>query len=168
MVDAIELLKKQKEVNNSLLYESTIIETTVTTPTNDNKLKKRIINTLGSIDIYEDKQSRDCIPDYKFPEIRWNNVNHEDPNSMTDEEIKSKFQLLTNQRNQQKREVCRHCYQTGKRGIAFSIPYFYKGNEEWDCEIPKRGKDAEAGCEGCAWYDFAEWRKNLLEFLQNK
>ncbi len=85
---------------------------------------------------------------------------------MTDEEIKSKFQLLTNQRNQEKREVCRTCYQTGKRGIAFGIPYFYKGDENWDSEIPEKGKDAECGCEGCAWYDFAEWRKHLLEVLQ--
>ena len=133
------------------------------------KLRKRIIDVLGKIDIYENKSCRACLPDHKFPEIRWDeNTKSENPDSMTDEEIKSKFQLLTNQRNQQKREVCRQCYQTGMRGVAFGIPYFYKGDENWDVEIPEKGKTAELGCEGCAWYDFAEWRKNLLEILKNK
>ena len=131
------------------------------------KLRKRIINVLDKIDIYENKNCRACLPDHKFPEIRWDeNTKAENPDSMTDKEIKNKFQLLTNQRNQQKREVCRQCYQTGKRGIAFGIHYFYKGNEDWDSEIPIKGKAAELGCEGCAWYDFAEWRKQLLEVLE--
>lgn len=131
------------------------------------KLRKRILNVLGKIDIYENKQSRACLPDHKFPEIRWDqNTKSENLDSMTDEEIKNKFQLLSNQRNQEKREVCRRCYQTGKRGIAFGIPYFYKGDENWDDKIPKKGKTAELGCEGCAWYDFAEWRKHLLNTLK--
>ena len=84
---------------------------------------------------------------------------------MTDDEIKRKFQLLNKESQEKKREVCNHCFQTGKRGIAFDIPYFYKGNEDWDSEIPIKGKAAELGCEGCAWYDFAEWRKQLLNRL---
>ena len=134
------------------------------------KLRKRIINVLENIDIYENKKCRSCLPDHKFSEIRWDeNTKSKNPDSMTDEEIKNKFQLLTNQRNQEKREVCRRCYQTGKRGIAFGIPYFYKGDEFWDENIPKKGKDAELGCIGCAWYDFAEWRKHLLHILdENK
>ena len=131
------------------------------------KLRERIIKVLGKIDIYENKKRASCLPDHKFPEVRWDeNTKTDNPDSMTDEEIKSKFQLLTNQRNQQKREVCRKCYQTGKRGTAFSIPFFYKGNEDWDKDIPKRGKAAELGCEGCVWYDFAEWRKQLIAILE--
>lgn len=130
------------------------------------KLRKRIIDVLEHIDVYENKLCRSCLPDHKFPEIRWDeNTKAENPDSMSDDEIKSKFQLLTNQRNQEKREVCRRCFQTNKRGIAFGIPYFYKGNEDWDSEIPKKGKTAELGCEGCAWYDFAEWRKELIKDL---
>ena len=72
---------------------------------------------------------------------------------------------MSNQRNQQKREVCRNCYQTGKRGIIYGIPFFYEGTEEWDQTIPKKGKDAEKGCIGCAWYDIERWRKALLEKL---
>ena len=131
------------------------------------KLRKRIIDVLGNIDVYENKKCRSCLPDHKFSEIRWDeNTKSENPDSMTDEEIKSKFQLLTNQRNQEKREVCRQCYQSGKRGVAFGIPYFYKGDENWGENIPKKGKDAELGCIGCAWYDFAEWRKYLLDVLE--
>ena len=167
MADSIELLKIQKEVSDATFNKNTIIETTNSIP-NDNKLRyKRIIEILGSIDIYEDKHSPNCLPDYKFPEIRWDiNMKSEDLDFMTNEEIKNKFQLLTKETKQQKREVCRRCYQTGKRGIAFDIPYFYKGNEYWDNEIPVKGKAAEVGCEGCAWYDFAEWRKHLLNVIE--
>ena len=86
---------------------------------------------------------------------------------MTDDEIRHKFQLLTNQRNQQKREVCRNCFQTGKRGVAFGIKYFFEGTEDWDPCIPTKGKDAERGCIGCPWYDFEEWRKHLTQELED-
>ena len=167
MADSIELLKKRKNVSISLLDKNTITKTTIITPIDNKSKYQRIIELLGSIDIYEDKESLDCLPDYKFPEIRWDsNMKSDDLDLMTDEEIINKFQLLTKETKQQKREVCSHCYQTGKRGTAFDIPYFYKGNENWDSEIPVKGKDAERGCEGCAWYDFAEWRKHLLNVLE--
>ncbi|WP_035776401.1 restriction endonuclease [Butyrivibrio sp. VCB2001] len=127
-------------------------------------LRKRIINVLGGVDVYENVSSRNVLPDHKFSEIRWDdNTKSENPDKMTDEEIRSKFQLLTNQRNQQKREVCRNCYQTGQRGTIFGIDYFYKGDAHWDESIPKKGKDAEKGCEGCPWYDIQEWRRRLNE-----
>lgn len=53
---------------------------------------------------------------------------------MTDEEIIQKFQLLDNQRNQQKREICRKCFQEGIRGTIYGINYFYEGTEVWDTE----------------------------------
>ena len=174
MADSIDFLEKRKKIHTPILDKNSIAKT-VTTSNNEeskygtlpNELKKRIANVLGNIDIYEDKKCFDCIPDYKFPKIRWDeNTNVKYLDSMTDEEIKSKFQLFSKEIKHEKREVCRNCYQTGKRGIAFDIPYFYKGNEYWDSEIPTKGKDAELGCVGCAWYDFAEWRKHLLEVLQ--
>ena len=133
-------------------------------------LREKIIRVLGSIDVYEATYSPHCLPDHKFSEIRWDEeTKAENPNNMTDSEIKSKFQLLTNQRNQQKREVCRECYQTGKRGVIFGIPYFYKGGPEWDDSYPKKGKGAEQGCEGCPWYDIEEWRAHLIaELSQNE
>lgn len=126
-------------------------------------LRKRIIKTLGSIDVYENRFNAHCLPDHKFSEIRWDeNTKSENPDNMTDDEIREKFQLLTNQRNQQKREVCRNCYQTGKRGVIFGIPFYYKGTENWDDSIPVRGKEAELGCIGCAWYDISEWRRQII------
>lgn len=129
-------------------------------------LRKRIIRVLGSIDVYEGTFSAHCLPDHKFSEIRWDNsTKGENPDTMTDEEIKAKFQLLTNQRNQQKREVCRTCFQTGKRGVIYGIPFYYKGDESWDISIPLKGNDAEKGCIGCPWYDIAEWKKQLISKL---
>lgn len=126
-------------------------------------LRKRIIRVLGSIDVYEGTFSAHCLPDHKFSEIRWDeSTKAENPDTMSDEEIRAKFQLLTNQRNQQKREVCRTCFQTGKRGCIYGIPFYYKGDKNWDTSIPQKGKDAEKGCIGCPWYDIAEWKRQLL------
>ena len=129
-------------------------------------LRKRIIKVLGSIDVYEDTVNPHCLPDHKFSEIRWDdNTKAENPDSMKDAEIRQKFQLLTNQRNQQKREVCRTCFQTGCRGTLYGIPFYYVGGEKWDSTIPKKGKEAEKGCIGCPWYDIAEWREQLINKL---
>ncbi len=130
------------------------------------ELRKRIVNLLNKIDVYENRRNTNCLPDHKFPEIRWDeNTKEENPDDMPDDEIKAKFQLLTNQRNQQKREVCRNCYQTGKRGILFGIPYFNVGSEKWDSSIPKIGKNAEKGCIGCGWYDIEIWRNELIKLI---
>ena len=131
-------------------------------------LRKRIINVLGGVDAYENVAYRNVLPDHKFSEIRWDDdTKAENPDNMTDEEIKSKFQLLTNQRNQQKREVCRKCYQTGERGTIFGIDYFYKGTDKWDDSIPRKGKKAEEGCIGCPWYDIQTWRTELNKKINN-
>lgn len=129
-------------------------------------LRSRIIRVLGGIDVYENKLSRNCLPDHKFSEIRWDdNTKSENPETMTDKEIRDKFQLLSNQRNQQKREVCRNCFQTGKRGIIYGIQYYYSGTDIWDPKIPKKGKAAEKGCIGCPWYDIDRWRKELVRLI---
>jgi len=133
------------------------------------KLRTRILKVLEHLDVYEDKivaKSKHMIPDHKFSEIRWDKDTKEiNPDDMSDEEIKSKFQLLTNQRNQQKREVCRQCYQTGKRGYPFGIKYWYKGDKNWSTEMPTVGKEAEQGCVGCGWYDMKTWRESLNQTL---
>lgn len=107
------------------------------------------------------------LPDHKFSEIRWNDeTKRETLENLTDREILRDFQLLSNQRNQQKREICRNCYQTGKRGTIYGIPFFYEGTENWDSSIPKNGKSAEKGCIGCAWYDIERWRQELIKKLK--
>jgi hypothetical protein len=131
--------------------------------------RERIIEVLGSFDEYEAKKARKegLLPDHKFPEIRWDeNTKRENIESLTADEIKRDFQLLSNQRNLQKREVCRSCYQTGQRGILHGIKFFYAGSEYWDNDIPKRGDSARMGCEGCAWYDMKKWRETLNKKLE--
>ena len=132
-------------------------------------LRKRILNVLGNKDAYENVRALHSLPDHKFPEIRWDaNTKTENPEDMSDEAIRNKFQLLSNQRNQQKREVCRKCYQEGKRGIIYGIPFYYRGTENWDESIPKTGKEAEQGCIGCPWYDIDKWRDELIETLDKQ
>lgn len=129
-------------------------------------LRKRILNVLGNIDVYENKKKLHSLPDHKFSEIRWDQyTKSENPDNMTDAQIREKFQLLSNQRNQQKREICRNCFQTGQRGNIYGIKFYYEGTEKWDTNIPEKGKDAEKGCIGCPWYDIEKWRKELQRYI---
>lgn len=124
-------------------------------------VRNRIISVLNSYDVYEAKSGKKdgLLPDHKFPEIRWSlETRRSSLNDLTDEQIKKDFQLMSNQRNQQKREVCRNCYQTDIRGYPFGIKFYYMGNEIWSQDVPKIGKDAEIGCIGCGWYDMKQWR----------
>lgn len=135
------------------------------------QFKSRVIRLLDGINAFEAKKTNAnaLIPDHKFSEIRWDeNTREENGENMTDEEIVKKFQLLDNQRNQQKREICRQCYQSNVRGIIYGIKYFYKGGEKWDPKIPVKGKAAEKGCIGCPWYDIQVWRDALNKELKKK
>lgn len=131
------------------------------------KLRERILKVLNGIDVYENKKKSHLLPDHKFPEIRWNETTKsENPNTMTDDEIKKKFQLINNQRNQEKREACRTCFQTSKRGEIYGIPYYSKGTALWDDSIPLKGVEAEKGCIGCPWYDIEAWRNDLIKVIK--
>lgn len=136
------------------------------------QFKARVIRLLRERNAFEAKVTakKTLIPDHKFSEVRWDKeTKAENSMEMTDAEIVQKFQLLDNQRNQQKREICRRCFQEGKRGTIYGIKYFYEGNENWDPSIPKVGKAAEKGCIGCPWYDIEFWRKMLNQaLLQSK
>jgi hypothetical protein len=134
-------------------------------------LRNRIITVLNEFDAFEAKKVKKegLLPDHKFPEIRWDqNTKRSSLENLTNAEIVSDFQLLNNQRNQQKREVCRNCFQSDNRGVAYGIPFFYKGSSRWDSSIAKTGKDAETGCKGCAWYDLEKWRTELIVNLNLK
>lgn len=131
-------------------------------------LRRRIIMVLGGYDVYEGKPGRvdGLLPDHKFPEIRWDEQTpRESLAGLTNEEIQRDFQLLSNQRNQQKREVCRRCFQEKQRGFPFGIKFYYHGTEDWPEGIPARGKDAEQGCLGCGWYDMERWRQTLNQAI---
>ena len=129
-----------------------------------NELRARILDVLNAENAYELTTANQVglIPDHKFPEIRWDAETPQDnQDDMAEDEIVAKFQLLDNQRNEQKREVCRHCFQTGQRGKLFGIDFFYAGDDRWDGNIPQTGAAAEPGCVGCGWYDISAWRAAL-------
>ncbi len=133
------------------------------------QFKARVIRLLGGRNAFEARVTtkKALIPDHKFSEVRWDEETRaKNSMEMSDEEIIQKFQLLDNQRNQQKREICRRCFQEGVRGTIYGIHYFYKGDENWNPNIPKVGKAAEMGCIGCPWYDIEQWRNMLNKHIK--
>lgn len=134
-------------------------------------LRKRIIKALGSYDAYEGKvrPSYSLLPDHKFPEISWDeHTRAKNPDDMTDEEIRAKFQLLDNQRNLEKREACRRVIQTGDLGTLFGIGHRLNETGKWPDHIPKIGKASEEGWKLCPWYDIEAWRRSLNALIQGK
>ncbi|TAE25035.1 MAG: restriction endonuclease [Candidatus Kapaibacterium sp.] len=137
--------------------------------------RAKALRVLEYVNVYEISRANKAglLPDHKFPEIRWDaHTKAENPETMSDEAIRSKFQLIDNQRNQQKREVCRQCFQTNQRGQIFGIDFFAEGDNNWatnfiERELPvvKIGAEAEIGCLGCPWYDIDAWRKALNRTL---
>lgn len=130
--------------------------------------RKKVITFLGSIDAYENKKEpKFLLPDHKFPEERWDStIAVQNTLAITEEEARNKFQLLTNQRNQEKREACKKCYLTKERQCPFDIEFYYEGGKNWDSNIPEVGKEAEKGCVGCGWYDIQKWREELNKKLK--
>lgn len=107
-----------------------------------------------------------ALPDHKFPEIRWTEDTAVANETLSDEELRSKFQLVPEFINQAKREVCRKCFQSDKRGVFSGIDFFYAGGPLWPTGIPKVGREAERGCVGCFWYDMQKWRDELNKILR--
>ena len=72
------------------------------------QFKARVIRLLRGRNAFEARVTakKALIPDHKFSEVRWDDeTKAENSMDMTDAEIIQKFQLLDNQRNQQKREI---------------------------------------------------------------
>lgn len=131
-------------------------------------LKEKIIDLFNSTDAYENRKVKkdNIVIDHKFPEIRWDGTTkRENLDQLSEEELRHDFQILDNQRNQQKREACRNCFQTNLRPSPFGIDYYYEGDESWPANVPRQGKVAEIGCKGCGWYDLQAWRESLNKKL---
>ena len=133
------------------------------------KLKRKICELFDFRDAYTGIQNPNAethIPDHKFPEDRWDtDTAVKNDVDMSISEIQEKFQLLNAQTNMQKKQACGDCIRTGKRGYPFGIKYYYAGTEDWDKDIPTRGKAAETGCIGCGWYDMLKWKEELNKKL---
>jgi hypothetical protein len=129
-------------------------------------LVQRILEVYSYTDVIEQRKraAHELVIDHRFPMERWGD--NEPPHliSMSDIEIKKKFQLLkkdtSGNHNLLKSRSCERCINTGKRGTPFGIRFWYQGDEDWP-SIHKRGAEAEDGCIGCGWYDFEAWRNAL-------
>lgn len=76
------------------------------------------------------------------------------PENVSDEELISRYMVLTRINNHIKREACKKCINTNKRRKSITgIKYFYEGGENY-----------EGTCKGCFWFSPEEWAKSL----QNK
>ena len=127
-------------------------------------IRKKIFAAHNGINAYTaEPASTSCLPDHKFPEIRWDKDTPVSNEDLSHQEMIDKFQIVPESINQAKREVCRKCFQSGIRGKLNGINFFYKGTGQWDASIPRIGKQAEDGCVGCFWYDMLAWRKALHE-----
>jgi len=121
--------------------------------------------------VYKNEEAvllRDMSPnilevDHKFPQVRWCKDEDKNKLTMSEEEIKQKFILLTRSNNLLKSRYCEKCVKTGKRGHFPGIYFWYEGDENWcgesDCD--------ERGCVGCFWYDPYKWREELNRIVNN-
>jgi hypothetical protein len=128
------------------------------------ELVKRIIKILGHKECVFDqvRTKTELIIDHKFPSQRWLEPESANNSSMSDDEIKEKFQLLSNQTNMLKSRECDKCVKKGVRGQFMGIRWYYTGDEFW----AKDFADPD-GCKGCPWYDVHQWKLKLIEKLSS-
>ena len=136
------------------------------------RLIDRILTEYAFEDVIEQRvrAKHELVIDHRFPMERWGQSELPNPVTMTAAEIRQKFQLLkkdaAGNHNLLKSRACERCIATGRRGTPFGIAFWYVGGENWDVPV-QRGPEAEQGCVGCGWYDFAAWRKSLNQRLKS-
>ena len=134
------------------------------------KLVERILQVYSYRDSIENRQRQkhELVIDHRFPMNRWGQSEPSHNVSMTDQQIKQKFQLLKKDEggnhNLLKSRACEHCFEHKQRGSPLGIRFWYVGGEQWPIEV-ESGPEAEAGCHGCGWYDFQSWREALNKHL---
>lgn len=128
-------------------------------------LRNKILNTLPLKDSCFETTLRpnEAIIDHKFPSSRWVNGETINETDMPIEDIKKKFQILTNQTNLQKERYCQRCVTDGIRGNFFGIEWYYQGDSNWS----GTSKADENGCVGCPWYDLHKWKDEFNKHLKN-
>ncbi|MEG4989274.1 restriction endonuclease [Microcoleus sp. BR0-C5] len=133
-------------------------------------LVQRILEVSAYTDVIEQRKraAHELVIDHRFPMERWGENEPPHLTSMSESEIKKKFQLLkkdaSGNHNLLKSRSCERCITIGKRGKPFGITFWYERGEDWP-SIHQRGAEAEEGCVGCGWYDFETWRKALNQKL---
>ncbi len=128
---------------------------------------RRAVAVLGGRDVVEltERPSNQLTVDHKVPMLRWTAAEQAAQSayaSMSDDDIRANFQLLKQSNgsvshNLLKSRACERCYKTGQRGTPFGIVYFSDGGPQWE----PVDKHDPAGCVGCGWHDFDQWRQSL-------
>lgn len=128
-----------------------------------NHLKRRIKKLLGYREVcFNVRRSEvELLIDHKFPSQRWSKPETDNPNDMSETDIRKKFQLLSNQTNMWKSRYCDACVKTGYRGDFMGLSWYFEGNQKWAGE----SSDDEKGCFGCPWYDLDKWKEKLITKL---
>ncbi|KAF0170407.1 MAG: putative restriction endonuclease [Limisphaerales bacterium] len=130
-------------------------------------LAEKVLAHFGNVDSIEQRVRpvHELVIDHRFPMIRWGATETKLSGEMSEADIEQKFQLLkfdgSGNHNLLKSRACEVCFKTGQRGTPFGIRFFYEGNDRWPGHTPASGTQAEKGCIGCGWYDFAKWREAL-------
>jgi hypothetical protein len=133
-------------------------------------LVEKILQVYSYTDVIEQRQreKHELVIDHRFTMERWGKSEAPHLTSMSETEIRKKFQLLkkdaSGNHNLLKSRSCERCIKTGKRGTPFGIKFWYQSGEDWPSQH-QRGDEAEEGCIGCGWYDFETWRNALNQKL---
>lgn len=127
------------------------------------RLRERIFSVLKHNECVFDqvRTSKELIVDHKFPSQRWGEPESDNSDHMSDNDIRKKFQLLSNQTNLLKSRECDRCVFESVRGQFMGIRWYFKGNNEW-VEDP----NSEEGCIGCPWHDVSLWKDKLRSVVE--
>ncbi len=118
---------------------------------------KKVYNCIDEYSLRTEPTNKLEI-DHRIPQVRWASDEDKNSTTMTEEQIKNKFMLLTRENNLLKSRICEHCVKTEKRGKGYKvIEFWYEGCENYDPKI---------GCKGCFWYNPSEWRFGLNKVLK--
>lgn len=102
-------------------------------------LVQRILEVYAYTDAIEQRKraAHELVIDHRFPMERWGDNEPPHLASMSESEIKQKFQLLkkdaSGNHNLLKSRSCERCIKTGKRGTPFGIKFWYERGEDWPC-----------------------------------
>ncbi|MEG2061618.1 MAG: hypothetical protein RRY33_07145, partial [Alistipes sp.] len=111
--------------------------------------RKRILALLNNRDAFTGATISSVAEiDHKVP---WSRLDRDiDARSLSDDEIKIHFQLLTREHNLLKDRACGDCKTSNVRPPLFEIGFWYEGDERY-----------QGTCVGCGWYDGAKWRSEI-------
>ena len=122
-----------------------------------NSFKQRVRDLYDHRDAFDGSSPSTTLEvDHRVPEVRWEQSEDFDYASMSADDIKEHFQILSRKHNPLKSRKCEQCVKTGKRPQFMQIDFYYKGDENYD---------DQTGCEGCGWYNPHRWRDEIEKQL---